>query len=235
MNDHDKIKLTIDMNSKKERIITYEELRETPSSENGESMTLVNTYDDTIIAEYEKKDMLPYTGDKIFVRDAVARKLAAANNELKQMGLCLRVVYGYRYPEIQKKYFDAQRTKLSELHPHFSSQELDSLTHNFCAVPSVAGHPTGGAVDITIVDKKREALDMGTRIADFTEPEKIKTFDKGVSSIQTKNRLILHDALTKEGFAPFYGEWWHFSYGDKEWACFYDKKCSLYSHLDFKI
>lgn len=121
------------------------------------------------------------------------------------------------------------------MYPSLSNEELDSLTHNFIAAPSVAGHPTGGAVDVTIVDSFGNELDMGTKIADFKNPEKIKTFAKGLSKEQKKNRLLLHNILVREGFAPFYGEWWHFSYGDREWACFYKKKKTLYSPIKFKI
>jgi D-alanyl-D-alanine dipeptidase len=118
---------------------------------------------------------------------------------------------------------------------HFLLKKNYNPTHNFVAVPSVAGHPTGGAVDATIVDAQGKELDMGTKIGDFSDPEKIKTFSKKISKKQLKNRLLLHEVMVKEGFAPFYGEWWHFSYGDREWACFYGKKRSIYSPIEFKI
>jgi D-alanyl-D-alanine dipeptidase len=37
--------------------------------------------------------------------------------------------------------------------------------------------------------------------------------------------------MTSVGFAPFDGEWWHFSYGDREWAYFYKKKNALYGQI----
>jgi D-alanyl-D-alanine dipeptidase len=75
---------------------------------------------------------------------------------------------------------------------------------------------------------------MGTGIADFSEEEKIKTFYKGLSDEQKQNRMLLHDLMVDVGFAPFYGEWWHFSYGDKEWAAFYKHSESLYSPINFR-
>lgn len=217
------------------KIITYQKLIAIPDGENKESLVDVRCYDPTIIAQYEKNDMFPYTGERIFVQDTVARKLATANKTLGKHGkFRLKVVYGYRHPNVQKKYFEQKRTELQALHPSLTDEELDGLTHNFIAVPSVAGHPTGGAIDVTIVDAVGNELDMGTKIADFKNPEKIKTFAKGTTNEQKKNRLLLHDILVREGFAPFYGEWWHFSYGDREWACFYGKKKSLYSLIKFK-
>ena len=37
--------------------------------------------------------------------------------------------------------------------------------------------------------------------------------------------------MVAEGFAPFDGEWWHFSYGDREWAAFYGLSQTLYAHI----
>ena len=220
-----------DMETSK-RILTYDEIVLTPTGENGERMVDVRTYDPTILAEYEQFDMLPYTGDVVFVRDSVAHKLADANADLARSGLRLKVVYGYRHPEIQRKYFFERRAMLRESSPTISEEELDRLTHNFTAVPDVAGHPTGGAVDCTLVTVTDGEIDMGTQI-DFND-SRIQTFSEGLSEIQIKNRRILRNALMEQGFAPFNGEWWHFSYGDREWACFYRKPASLYSSLDFR-
>lgn len=216
------------------KILTYQEIRDIPSSENKESLVSASLYDSRIIIQYKKPDMLPYTGNDIFVRDAVAKKLASANAILlKNNNYCLKIVYGYRHPNIQKIYFDKQRAELKMKNSQLSEEELDALTHNFVAVPSIAGHPTGGAIDVTLADVYGNDIDMGTEIADFRDPEKIKTFTREISEYQKEKRKLLHDSLINEGFAPFYGEWWHFSYGDREWACFYKKSSSLYSPIDF--
>jgi len=220
----------------KRKIITYQELAAISEGENKEPLVDVRRYDPTIIAQYKKKDMLFYTGERIFVRDTVARKLARANRTLRKIGkFRLEVVYGYRHPDVQKKYFEQRRAELRASRPSLTDEELDILTHNFIAIPSVAGHPTGGAIDVTIVDAVGDDLDFGTQIADFKNTERIKTFAKALSNKQKKNRLLLHDILVREGFAPFYGEWWHFSYGDLEWACFYGKTKSIYSTIKFKV
>jgi len=108
----------------------------------------------------------------------------------------------------------------------------DPTPRSVVASPDVAGHTTGGAIDITIRYRGRE-LDMGTKIADFNDPELIKTNSARITSRQADNRKLLHDLLVRQGLAPFYGEWWHFSYGDREWACFYKKKKALYSEVSY--
>ena len=220
----------------KERILSYKDLVNIPVGENNEPLVDVRLYDKKVIAQYKKTDMLPYTGDTILVRDSLAKKLAKANEVIfEKHGFCLKIVYGYRHPDIQKKYFESRRENVKSKNPSLTGEDIDALTHNFVAVPVVAGHPTGGAIDITVIDSNGKELDMGTDIADFEEPEKIKTFSNEISKIQKDNRLLLHDVLVKEGFAPFYGEWWHFSYGDREWACFYQEQKTLYSPINFKL
>ena len=217
------------------KIIAYGELKGIAARENGEELVDVRTYDPDILAEYEKPDMIPFIGQRILVRKTVAQKLADANLALQESSTFrLRVVYGYRLPRLQEEYFRKRWAELKTANPLLSDENLDTLTHNFVAVPSVAGHPTGGAIDVTLIDQMGTPLDMGTRIADWSDAEKIKTFAAGLSDTQKKNRRVLHNTLVQQGFAPFYGEWWHFSYGDREWACFYGKPEALYSAIEFK-
>lgn len=207
------------------------------ASENNEKLVDVCTYDASIVAEYEDSEMQPYTGERIFVREGVAKKLAEVQKLLrKRYNYGLRVVYGYRHPDVQKLYFNRQRTILSQSMKGLSSDDLDQLTHTFVAVPSVAGHPTGGAVDLTLVNRNNELLDMGTstKILDFSNIKKLETFAAGLTSQQRKNRKILLDAMIKVGFIPFYREWWHFSYGDREWAWQLGKKQAIYAPVGFR-
>jgi D-alanyl-D-alanine dipeptidase len=212
------------------RILGYEDLARIAPGKSSEPLVDVQTYGSSIIARYNKTDMYRYTGDIILVRDTVARKLAAINTLLKnELNMQLKIVYGYRHPDIQEQYFKKRKNELGQERPELDTEELDRLTHNFVAIPDVAGHPTGGAVDVTLVDAQGYELDMGTAIADYTDADKIQTFHQNVTAEQASNRKILHDFMLTEGFAPFYGEWWHFSYGDREWAAFYDEATALYN------
>lgn len=216
------------------RILTYDDLVVVPPGSSSEELVDVRLYNDQIIAAYDKYDMDAFTGSIIFVRETVARKLATIQEELHASDeLTLKIVYGYRSPQIQEAYFSTRKKQLHLEYPAIAEHDLNRLTHDFVAVPDVAGHPTGGAIDITLVNPNGAELDMGNTIADYTDPEIIKTFAK-VTNEQAKNRKRLHDLMVKQNFAPFYGEWWHFSYGDREWAAFYNKK-ALYGAVDFRI
>ncbi len=213
-------------------ILTYDEMASAKPGNCQEPLVNVRKYDPSIIAEHEQWDMQVYTGESILVRDTVARKLAAVNEQLKaDNNLRLRVVYGFRHPKVQEKYFRERKAALQRENPEMSEYNLIRLAHDFIAVPDVAGHPMGAAVDLTIVDRDNNPVDMGNKISDYSNPDIIKTFAK-VTPEQASYRKVLHDAMIAQGFAPFYGEWWHFSYGDREWAAFYGKKAAIYGTIN---
>ncbi|MGF7229644.1 MAG: M15 family metallopeptidase [Candidatus Saccharibacteria bacterium] len=214
------------------KILTYDDLKAPESGTSSEPLVDVRTYDPRIVAQYIKDDMRKYTGDQIYVRDTLAQKLGNVSAELAASNLRLKVVYGYRHPEVQQAYFSKRQTEILTEFPDLSGDDLERYTHNFVAVPDVAGHPAGAAVDLTIIDMSGDDLDMGTGIADYSDPQLIRTFDSRLSNQQQNNRLVLHDLMIDQGFAPFYGEWWHFSYGDREWAAFNHKKTARYCAVE---
>jgi len=170
----------------------------------------------------------------IWVRKCVAQKLTNIQNKLKVINTRyeLLLTEGYRTPEYQERYFLQQFLIEYQKDPSLSLDVLIENTHAFVALPSVGGHPTGGAVDVTLLFEGKE-LDMGCKIADFSNPLILPTFSTFISPEQAKNRKLLLDLMVSEQFAPFYGEWWHFSYGDREWAVFYNLVESLYSPKEF--
>lgn len=215
-------------------ILEYKDLVNIETGTNQEQLVDCRIFDKTIISEYEKFDMVPITGNVIYIRKTVAKKLAMANKELQKISkqYTFRVVYGFRSPDVQKKYFEHQKNILKEKYPSKSEIELISYTHKFVASPDVAGHPTGAAIDITIISGG-VPLNMGTKIADYSNETKIQTYSKEILPEEIKNRELLRKILMNQDFAPFNGEWWHFSYGDKEWAAFYNKKEAIYGPINF--
>ncbi|GAB4238800.1 MAG: M15 family metallopeptidase [Chlamydiales bacterium] len=210
------------------KLFQLPDLLHIPSSENGEDFVDLSLVFPDIHAECHRLEY-PLELRKILVRQVVALKLVHIQEKLFKFfpGYQLRVVEGYRHPKYQKKYFEEQFLDLKIKFPKLSSEELDVLTHQYIAHPDVAGHPTGGAVDLTL-QFNGTPIDMGSQIADFSDPEKMPTFSHSLTALQQNNRILLHDLMIAEGFAPFYGEWWHFSYGDREWAAFYENPTAIY-------
>lgn len=220
-------------NLEERKILSFRDVLTAKTGENQEKLVNVRQFAPNILAVHENQEMQKYTGDLILVRKTVAQKLSQASQNLPK-GYKLKIVFGYRHPDIQKKYFQAELKRAGETCGKLDRQTLYEKVHPLIAVPEVAGHPTGGAVDVTITDQNGQDLPMGTKISDFTNPELLPTFSNQVPAAAQINRQMLHDLMVAAGFAPFYGEWWHFSYGDREWAAFYHKNQSLYSTINLK-
>jgi D-alanyl-D-alanine dipeptidase len=76
-------------------------------------------------------------------------------------------------------------------------------------------HNYGCAVDLTVLDERGRALDMGTAFDAFTplsEPRREEEFlrERRLTVAQIENRLILRHAMTGAGFLQLPHEWWHF-------------------------
>lgn len=227
--------MTIEKSMKKELYIpSLADLKTIEVRDNGEAMVSLNELEPLIVCYSKMEDMFPYTGRQIFVRSTVRDKLLNMQKELTALNpeMKLLIYYGYRHPQIQKSYFEKIGNKIKK-----EGEEpalFEERVNLFIAHPSVAGHPTGGAVDVSIL-LHGEELDMGCKIFDFDQPNKIVTFSDEISEAQLANRMLLLNLFKKSGFAPFYGEWWHFSYGDREWALQARSSHALYGQVDFDL
>ena len=174
--------------------------------------------------------MSEYLGERMVLRSGVLDRLLRAQGELSQRRpqTRIRLVYGYRHPEVQRRYFEQMSLRISEENVELSEEEIRIQAHQFVAIPEVAGHPTGGAVDVTLSENGCD-LDMGSQILSFDEPELVPALSAKVGHEAKQNRLLLREVMIGAGFAPFNGEWWHFSYGDREWAAFYENPQAIYA------
>lgn len=213
----------------KNKILKAFELKKIQVCDNGERLISPPKDGSEVIYDYRRV----YSEiQEVLLRESLVVMLNRVQGRLKQQNadMQLLVVEGYRSPEYQEHYYLKELYQYSRAHPELDFEQLLEETHKFVALPSVAGHPTGGAVDITLAINGRE-IAMGGNIADFSQPELLPTFSSLVTSEQAYMRLLLHDAMVEEGFAPFYGEWWHYSFGDREWAAFYGLSKTIYAPI----
>lgn len=151
-----------------------------------------------------------------------------------------------RYPQWKIKIYDAYRpvvvqqfmvnhtyNSLLKRHnlyePQLSAQQRQDLwgqVYQLWAAPSLdpqmpPPHSTGAAVDVTIVNDRGVALDMGGEIDELSErshPEYYVSDRDGDTQQYQFNRQLLNRVMTNAGFCRHPGEWWHFSLGDQMWA-----------------
>lgn len=120
-----------------------------------------------------------------------AMALVKVADGLQAQGLRLLVWDAYRSPETQKVLLAVMPNR------HYVSRK--SL------------HCRGLAVDITLVDKLGNPLDMGTDHDDFSERAHIDFVD--LTPQQLENRHALAIAMTHLGhFKQWPYEWWHFDF-----------------------
>jgi len=215
-------------------MVQYRDLLKIPIRENHERFVYLDS--NLIPNGYLNvfNDMEKITGPRILVRKEVFNRLLKAQKSLTQENpkLTLFVTYGYRNLEIQIKRF----MELIQKNKRYFKDPVDLYEeiHRYVAVPTVAGHPAGGAIDITIKEvSKDKFIDFGSQQYNYIT-KKNYVFHPSISKVAKKNRSLLRKIMMNAGFAPFDGEWWHFSYGDREWAYYKKQKFAFYDQIMYK-
>ncbi len=168
--------------------------------------TEVKTLDKTIVLDlkYATKDNFVkeklYDCPRCYLRPEVAKAVAAAHQELKKKGYGgLKMFDCYRPRPIQRK--------LWKILPD----------DRFVANPDKGSmHNRGAAVDLTIVDKQGQELDMGTAF-DYFGPEGYHSYTDLPKKVLA-NRKLLRETLAKHGLYHIKTEWWHYSYRAKSYG-----------------
>jgi zinc D-Ala-D-Ala dipeptidase len=144
-----------------------------------------------------------FTGQKLywegrcFLRLKTAEKLIAANEELKQAGLALKLFDCYRPLSVQRRMWAIVPDERYVANPEKGSR-----------------HNRGAAVDVSLVrlSDGRE-LWMPTMHDDFSERAHRDYMRLPPEPIE--NRKKLDDVMTRHGFIGLPTEWWHFD--DADW------------------
>jgi D-alanyl-D-alanine dipeptidase len=218
--------------------VTYADLKNVPLLETPKkNENMVNLSD----PEYQIPNMYidgmddtksQINNESIPVRLEVAQKLIAVNKKLKHIKPDHEIVvtYWFRTLEVQQKKFEEISNKIRAANPSMSLDQILEETHKLIAVPEVSWHPTWGAVDVIIRNTQTwQIVDFGHKIYDWDAPW-IETF-ASVSEEQKEWRMLLRSLMMKQEFVPFDGEWWHFSYWDKERAKYTWNPWALYGQM----
>lgn len=167
---------------------------------------------------------LPGAAETCLVRREVARRLVEAANRLPE-GCTIHIFDSLRSLTVQKALYDQFYTVAAKEHPNATPAELEAIIDEFVAIPvkrldRPSPHATGGAVDLTLC-KDGQPLDMGTGFDDFSPLANTDALEKdcppGLENAR-KNRRILYHLMTSVGLVNYASEWWHFAYGERQWA-----------------
>jgi zinc D-Ala-D-Ala dipeptidase len=201
-----------------------------PIEDNGDKLVNLRDLKELLIDDRKSKSSRSFS----YLRDSVASKLINAQRALPE-GIRFLIVEGHRPLSLQKEYFDGYSTELKKLHPEWLAGKIYQEASKYVAPPAInPPHSTGGAVDLTLVDETGKELDMGTRVN--ADPEESQnacfTSASNISEKAKQNRNILIAALSGNEFINYPTEWWHWSYGDRYWACHAKKPFAIFGSIE---
>ena len=158
--------------------------------------------------------------DKCYLRKVVYDKLLEATHYLPKE-YSFKILDAYRPFELQKELYTTYYQKIVDefdLHT-YSKEEKDRVINNFVALPNkneAPAHTTGSAIDLTLV-KDSNDIDMGCSFDEFSGRSYTNYYIEKDKSIHN-NRMILYNCMIKAGFTNIETEFWHYDYGNKNWA-----------------
>ncbi|UYL09399.1 M15 family metallopeptidase [Bdellovibrio sp. SKB1291214] len=142
--------------------------------------------------------------DRCFVAPIAYDMFMRACEELKR-----------KHPTLKFLIWDALRPRSiqAEFYKHLEGTPFQ----NYVAPPHPGSlHNFGMAMDLTLIERDGDYLDMGTGFDDFRElaqPKLEQQFLKSgeLSNLQFSNRMILRNLMEDQGFKVLEHEWWHFN------------------------
>jgi D-alanyl-D-alanine dipeptidase len=168
---------------------------------------------------------------RCFLRQTAADMLQQAAKLLPE-GLHFRVWDAWRPFALQEELFDKYTPRIVS-HFHLedrTAEEQKQFINQFVARPLAdpalpPAHTTGGAIDLTIADDQGRDLDMGCAFDAFTDRTQAAWFETDAANEAENaqairaNRRLLYNVMLEAGFTNLPSEWWHFDYGNRNWAC----------------
>lgn len=162
--------------------------------------------------------------NKAYLQKDAAEKLVYVQKMLKDT-----------FPEYNLLIYDAVRPRSVQKIMWENFKMPESEKSKYLAHPEIASmHCYGIAVDLTIIDERGKALDMGTEFDSFEElaypmlEEKMHSSGR-LTLEQLKNRKLLRSLMSRAGFRGITTEWWHFSLYNKSDASI--KYAIIESHI----
>ncbi|MFL6129000.1 MAG: M15 family metallopeptidase [Mycobacteriales bacterium] len=154
-----------------------------------------------------------------WLRSGVLDRLVAVDAALpRPFGLV--VLDGWRSRAFQQDLLSFyRRIHRSELSGYVADPEDSTV---------IPPHVTGGAVDLTLTGHG-VPLALGSAFDDFSERAHLAALESRPDDLMVARlRQLLAAALTAQRFAPYRLEWWHWSFGDQQWAAQWGLDRSLY-------
>ncbi|QYS89224.1 D-alanyl-D-alanine dipeptidase [Flavobacterium davisii] len=133
-----------------------------------------------------------YDCNACYLRYKTVKQLIKANKEFAQRGYRIKLFDCYRPLSVQKKMWQIVSN------PNYVANPERGSIHN-----------RGGAVDLTLIDKQGNDVNMGTAFDHFGK-ESSHTYTNLPQKV-LENRKWLKEIMKKHHFDSLESEWWHYS------------------------
>jgi zinc D-Ala-D-Ala dipeptidase len=167
----------------------------------------------------------PILGDipRIYeVRSGLIEPLMAVGREMNDRGWVLKIEDGFRTRDVQRtvahqpKIFDVILERVM-WEVGGGEPDVDLVLRRFstlCAnAPKVAGHMSGCAIDISVLERDTRAeVDRGGPYLEMSELTPMASPFTPPEALQ--NRALITAIMEKHGFVAYPYEFWHYSQGD---------------------
>jgi len=152
-------------------------------------------------------------------------------------GYYLKLRDAYRPLAFQEYYYKKTYKKLKRMYKTYSDRQIKKLL-NSLVYPldvDVSPHSTGGAIDVNLTKDLKTGHIVKLSTKKLPKYEQNEITNKKIPKEIQKNRKILYKAMTNAGFVNNPEEWWHYSFGDKDWAMSENKKYAIYGKVSDKL
>lgn len=148
-----------------------------------------------------------------WVRRSVAELMADAFAALAQIDLQPFIEDCWRPPEVQKGLY-RRRIEGAARSTKWNAEQIEEVTTSLtAAMPGLAGHQAGAAIDWRIQGRDGKLLDLGNN---YAEGKPVSSIDfPYVTFEQWRTRTIFKSLMQAAGLKLLATEDWHASYGDR--------------------
>lgn len=200
-----------------------------------DSVTLVGDDSEPEVVKISQEDGF-FLNDKLSqdfrIRKTVYEMMQKAQARLPE-NYFFMIYEAYRPLARQIELWNMAMDHVKKEYPDAGEQKWRDMAETFVADPYNgigSGHQACCAIDVSLCDADGNEYDMGTYCQEISPMSVTASAD--ISEEAKKNRKILMDALEAEGLVNYPSEWWHFSYGDHQWAYLIGKTEAYYGPID---
>ena len=167
------------------------------------------------------------------IREAIIPKIKRISEKLTEQNMTLAIRSAWRSFDHQQKIWETHYQKAQKKNPSFTEEKLFKSLDNCVAPANQSTHSTGGAIDALIFDNEsQKMLDFGSNKGwNIRLGKKCYPYNPKITETAKQNRKLLLDLFHDEGFICYYKEFWHFDYGNSDWALQKNQEIAFYDTI----